>query len=329
MQESINNIFFRILFCFSLFVCWVQVSLSGKGFLPVAGEGEAIDGYTSQVLYVREILALGGSILDQPPLIWIHLIRSSLFYYFDFLSFIGGAWLVAFGVALFFIPIMRLFIHARFSYLSILLPILIALVSYRAVFVALSVGYVFLYFLCSRRAIYLICSFIFLNLSSASVLIGILVVCIYAFRFSAWNWRLGVFLISLILSFVVSLQDKIIGFMSASVGYQPTVPIGGGGLLGVLTRNTIFTSFYEGDYIRGGVYLAFLFAALLIILLSLCVREFRGYGLLFFLGLPAFFLEGLGVVALIVPLFMFICQVPLAVRAECYPPTRAWYKERV
>lgn len=50
---------------------------------------------------------------------------------------------MAFGVALFFITIMGLVVHARFSYLSILLPVLIALVSYRAVFVALSAGYVF------------------------------------------------------------------------------------------------------------------------------------------------------------------------------------------
>lgn len=225
---------------------------------------------------------------------------------------------MAFGIALFFIATMRLVVHAIFSYLSILLPVLIALVSYCAVFVALSADCVFLYFLCSRWAIYLICSFVFLNLSSASVLIGILVMRIYAFRLSAWNWHLGAFLISLILSFVVSLQDKIVGFMSAIISYQPTVPIFGG-----LTRNAIFTSFYEDDYIRGGVYLVFLFVAPLIILLSLCIREFRRYGLLFYAGLPAFFLEGLGVVALIVPLFMLICQVPLAVRAECYPPTRA------
>lgn len=328
MQELANKFYFKILFCFSLFLCWVKVSLSGKGFLPVIREGEAIDGYTSQILYVREIFEFGGNILDQSPLIWIHLIRSSLFYCFDFLNYIGGSGLVAFGVVLFFIPIMRLFLCARFSYFSILLPVLIALISYRAVFVALSVGYVFLYFLCARRTIYLIFSFVFLNLSSASVLIGILIVCFYAFRFSVWSWRLGIFLISLLVSFMVSLQDKIVGFISASAGYQPTVQIEGSGLLGVLTRSTIFTSFYEGDYIRGGIYLALLCAALLIILSSLCVRELRGYGFLFFASLPVFFLEGLGVVALIVPIFMFFCQVPLAIGEVYCPSTRRWYKER-
>ncbi|MDU9397669.1 hypothetical protein [Pseudomonas sp. zfem003] len=328
MQESVNNFFFKILFCFSLFLCWVKVSLSGKGFLPVVSAGGGIDGYTSQVLYVREILEFGGDLFDQPPLIWIHLIRSSLFYYFDFLNYIGGAALVSFGVALFFIPIMRLFVCARFSYFSILLPILMVLISYRAVFVALSVGYVFLYFLCARRTIYLIFSFVFLNLSSASVLIGVLVVCVYAFRFSVWNWRLGVFLVSLLVSFMVSLQDKIVGFVSASAGYQPTVPIEGSGLLGVLTRSTIFTSFYEGDYIRGGIYLVLLFAVLLIVLSSLCVPKLRGYGFLFFASLPVFFLEGLGVVALIVPIFMFVCQVPLSINEGHYLLTRKWYKER-
>lgn len=329
MQGPISRALFKILFCSSLIICWIQASVSGKSFLPVAVEGGAVDGYTSQVLYVREIIELGGSFLDQPPLVWIHLIRSILFYYLDFLSYIGGAWLVALGVALFFVPLMRLFVHARFSYVSILLPILIALVSYRAVFVALSVGYIFLYFLYSRRVIYLVISFIFLNLSSASVLIGMLVVCIYAFRFSAWSWRLGVFLIGLTLSFMISLQDKIVGFMSASIGYQPTVSVGEGGLWGVLTRNTIFTSFYEGDYMRGAGYLAFLFVALLIIFLSLCVREFKGYGLLFLAGLPAFFLEGLGVIALTIPLFMFFCQVPLAIRSEYHQSAQSWYKERV
>ena len=266
------------------------------------------DGYASQVFYVLGVLSSGGDIFSEQPLFFVHLIRTFISVVFSLLNSMGGAPLEVFVLSLFILPVVDLFVGAKRGWISFLLFFLVFLLSFRSVLVCLSVGYLLLYQLRQPKPMYLLVSFIFASLSSGAVLFCVMLVAREGIQ---CIWKRKAYLLYFFLSLtslLISVQNKLVGFASGDSGYQSTVG-DSTGLVAAISRNTIIVSILEGNYLRAAVYILICLLVVFFLLKSFLDEDARWYRFVFSAGVPVMFFEGLGVIALLVPLLMMIAKL--------------------
>jgi hypothetical protein len=268
------------------------------------------DGFTFQVNYIRSYFELGGKFSDLEPLLWLHTIRMAVAEIFVSFEDLGGPFLATALICLLSVPLIKLFEGTKRPYIYLLIPIVIAILSSRSSLVALSVAYQMLFIKAKPRPIYLIISFVLANLSSGAVLNNLVISLIVTTSYRKHSVLLYFYIILLSISLYISGTDKYEGFSLGSAGYDSTV-YGLTGYWAVLSRSTIFVSFINQNYERAIAYVGLVAASASVLFVSLRLKQFRGYSVVFLSALPSFLLEGLGVVSLIVPLLLFAAGLPL------------------
>lgn len=281
-----------------------------RTFLSLDDESILTDGFASQVMYVLNVLGSGGDLSDEKALFFVHVVRTLVAVVFQFANAVGGPILEVVLLSLFVWPVLGLFVGRSRRLLGLALFFLVFLISFRSVLVCISVGYLFLYQLRSKKNIFLLASFLFSSLSSGAVLLCVLLL--------ARNGRLVfmrglgylTYAVLMTTSLAVSLADKFDGFNAGDAGYEATVG-NSTGIVAAISRNTIIVSILEGNYVRAAVY-GFIAVMLLVFLVSSFLRpQTRWYRYILIAGLPVLGMEGLGVVALIIPLLMIAADVYL------------------
>jgi len=312
----------RFYFFIAISLCCLFVAIADKRFVDTRGAHP--DGYADQLEYVKDVIA-EGQLLEQPLLVWVHVARTVPASFFSFLYELGGAALVSIGMAAFFFPLLKLFEGSRYPIFAALLPFIMIVFSYRAALVALSIGYLMLFFLVRPKRWYLLVLFIFSNLSSGSVLTCIFMAFFMWRRTRVRSYSLGLCLAFLSISLCISLQHKIGGFIAGDAGYE-TMISGVDGFWALFTRGTIVVSFLDGDYARVLGYSTFLMSVLLVLIYAFIKRGLRPYVFIIAIALPSFLLEGLGVVTLLVPVLILLSQRELP--AHCLPVSVAALRDR-
>jgi len=298
-----------------LLAAWVFVATQGKTFLSLDAESIATDGYAAQVAFIQEVMAEDGSILHLKPLYWIHGARASVALAFTALEQLGGAWLVGFFFYLLLKPLARVLSESTRPLAGIALPIAMVALSYRSVLVVASIGYLVLYIRYTDKSWYLALSLLLANLSSGAVLASMLIAGFIGPNYRKNSYLLRAYAIVACASLVISLQDKVQGFLAGDAGYDSTIR-GATGILALLSRSTIFISFSEGNIARGAIYISILAVALFAIIQAGRQIQYGAYLRIFILTLPAFFLEGLGVLALLFPVLMFSANIPFPLKPK-------------
>jgi hypothetical protein len=269
------------------------------------------DGFTNQMIYIRMLLDMDVDISDFSDLGIVHLIRyvsSAPLNFFDEQIFFGASSLI---VILLMVPIFIMQNNVKWIMLSCLLLVVYSTLSLRTTLIVCGIGYIILYIYKNEgNLLYLIFSFFFVNLSSGSVIVALCVVFSYSMILKKFNIGLGIYSLMCGLSLMPSILDKFEGFSLGQAGYAPT-DINAGGFLSVLSRSTIYTSFYEGQFYRGVAYSIFALSAVFIMIYAMMNYKYRGYSIIFMTSFVAFFFEGQGVLALTVPTLLFLAGVPL------------------
>ncbi len=281
-----------------------------KTFLSLDEDAISTDGYASQVAFIRALIEGGGNLLNVDPLYWIHGVRTVLALGFEAVHTNGGALATAAVMLACIWPILALFDGAPRSVLALLLPLTMMALSYRAVLVLVAIGYILLYIVRRRSAVYLLLAFVFANLSSGAVLSGLLIALLLAAGYRRMTPSMLIFVACMVFSLAISVADKYEGFLAQDEGYDATVE-GATGLVALLSRSTIFVSVMEGDYLRALVYTGMFVGALYALVYAAKRRSYGGYAGIFICTVPAFLLEGLGVISLVVPVLMFLAGAPL------------------
>jgi hypothetical protein len=304
--KSFNNSLVLVASLLSLIYCWNL----DKSFVSLDADAIVSDGYASQVYYILGLIDAGGSILDADPLYWIHGIRTIVALVFSEVYSVGGALLTVALLLACIWPIFELFNTGSRSALVLVLPLAMTILSYRAVLVFVAIGYLLLYIVRRRSSVYLVLSFVFANLSSGAVLSAMLITFLLSKKYHRATPALLLFALFLMFSLGVSFADKYTGFIAQEAGYDSTIQ-GATGFLALLSRSTIFISIMNGDYVRAFAYIGLFFGAFYALVYASLKKQFKGYALIFISTIPAFFLEGLGVISLVVPVLMFLAGVPL------------------
>ena len=267
------------------------------------------DGFANQVFSVLVWwFADGGDLSDEKPLFVVHIIRTVIALFFQVIKSTGGSFLEVLVLCLFVWPVLDLFEGGSRRRLGLLLFFLVFLLSFRSVLVCLSVGYLFLYQLRLSKKHYLLISFIFASLSSGAVLMCIILVLREYGQLLRRGAAYLLYLTLLVASLAVSLLDKVAGFNSGEVGYEATVG-NSTGLMAAISRNTIVVSILEGDYLRAAVYLAMLVFLIIFLVVSFIAPRKSWFRVVLLAGLPVMAMEGLGAIALVVPLLMLAAGV--------------------
>jgi hypothetical protein len=213
---------------------------------------------------------------------------------------------------------------ARPSPWRVVLFYLPCLASLRTICVTAAIGYLLLIFYTRRRSrMLLILSALFANLSSASVLLW-LIAC-------GFNWsnlkrfkRTAIALTMLLcLSLSVSVMKKISFFQSYvekhygieititedENDYRETLMEFTTLIKAVTRKSTFIASVRKEHYLRAGLYLAVFFGLIHCLMISFPTRRERTGIFWFFLpGMLVFFLEGLGVMALVSSIIIFLLE---------------------
>ncbi len=293
--------FFSLL---TLGYCWYV----DKKFVVLEG-GSIDDGYASQVNYVIELLN-DGDFLSAEPLYWMHGFRTVIALFFNVVYDFGGAALTAFVMMVFVLPVIAIFKNANYRSLSLLLILFVSLISYRAVLVFVGIGYIFLYAMHGGSKWYLFFGFLFANLSSGAVLTSVLISIFFIAKYKCKTISLYFFISILMASLIISLIDKYLGFSDQGIGYEPVLE-NVNGVFGAISRSTIFVSFIDGNFIRLFGYLFILLSVVAAFIYSIFKNRYSEYRVILLLSAPAFLLEGLGVISIIVPILMFIAGVSI------------------
>lgn len=261
------------------------------------------DGFAQQVFHVLTVLFTGASIADESPLFLIHLLRAGIAVFFQGVSAIGGSPLEVLVLSLFVWPVLNLFNGGQRPWLGILLFFIVFLLSFRSVLVCISVGYLVLYQLRAPKKRYLLISYIFSSLSSGAVLLCVCLVSRDIRQLGKGGFGYIFYFVFSLLSLAISGADKFMGFRSGDAGYEATVG-NATGLQAAISRNTIVVSILSGDYVRAAVYMFLALILLLFLMRSFFNLKAKWYRFVFLAGVPVMMLEGLGVIALLVPLLM-------------------------
>jgi hypothetical protein len=293
-----------------IFIAFVADCLYAQKFEKLFLGDIRSDGFTFQVNYIRSYFEMGGKFSDLEPLLWLHTIRMAVAEIFVFSEELGGPFLATALICALSIPLIRLFEGTKRPYIYLAIPLVIAILSSRSSLVALSIAYQMLFIKTKPRAVYLIISFVLANLSSGAVLNNLVISIIITTRYTKLSLSLYLYILLLSISLYISGTDKYEGFSLGSAGYDSTV-YGLTGYWAILSRSTIFVSFINQNYERAIAYVGLVAASASVLFVSLRLKQFRGYSVVFLSALPSFLLEGLGVVSLIVPLLMFAAGLPL------------------
>jgi hypothetical protein len=307
-QSPLETTTFKIIIAIAFLVDCLYAQKYEKLFL---GDIKS-DGFTFQVNYIRNFFQMGGKFSDLEPLLWIHTIRTIVAETFVFLEGLGGPFLATALICLLSVPLIKVFEESRIPYIYLAIPVVIALLSGRSALVALSVAYQILFIKEKPRTIYLMISFILANLSSGAVLNNLVIAILITRNYRKYSPSLYIYMIILSISLYISGTDKYEGFSLGSAGYDSTV-YGLTGYWAILSRSTIFVSFINQNYERVIAYVALVALSGLVLFVSLRLRHYRGYSVVFLSALPSFLLEGLGVVSLIVPLLLFAAGLTLPI----------------
>jgi hypothetical protein len=307
-QSPLATTTFKLIIIISFFVDCLFAQRYDKFFL---GDLQS-DGFTFQVNYIRSYFELGGKFSDLEPLLWIHAIRTIVAETFVFAEELGGPFLATALICTLNIPLIKIFSEARFPYIYLLIPIVIAILSGRSALVALSIAYQLLFMIRRPRMFYLLISFFLANLSSGAVLNNLVMSLLITRNYRKGSLSLYVYIALLSISLYVSGTDKYEGFSFGSAGYNSAV-YGLSGYWAVLSRSTIVVSIINQNYERAIAYMVLVALSLIVLFVSMKFKQYRGYSVVFVSALPSFLLEGLGVVSLIVPLLLFAAGLALPI----------------
>jgi hypothetical protein len=304
--KSWSKTWFFVAMIISLMYCWSR----DKSFVSLDADAIVSDGYASQVAYIFGLIEAGGTLLDAEPLYWIHGIRALIALAFSEVYSFGGALLTVVLILACIWPLFELFNSGPRSALALVLPLAVTVLSYRAVLVFVAIGYLLLYIVHRRSLIYLVISFLLVNLSSGAVLSAMMITLLLSREYRRVTPMLVIFSLLLMFSLGVSFADKYTGFLAQDAGYDATIQ-GATGIMALLSRSTVFVSIMAGDYVRAFAYIGMFFGACYALVYATLKKPFAGYAVIFVATTPAFFLEGLGVISLVVPVLMFLAGVPL------------------
>ena len=245
--------------------------------------------------------------LDDSLLPLLHVVRlANVFPFLAVEEAIGPIGPVAL-LLLLLLPLARVPGSRNQSLLTLIPLFLPILVSGRSVLVAIAVGFVVMSIIERHRNWMLFAGALLANLSSASVLMCIILLAVgdvKDFRNplsrSQRIQRLIVFAL-LLVSFGLSAVDKFTGFGSGDAGYAAHAFATDNIFLQVISRSTIAVSIVEGQYMRSLAYGGI--AALLILkfLLAFTNPRQRIARRVVICCIPGLLLEGLGVIAMVFP----------------------------
>jgi len=283
-------------------------------FLPIAEFGE--DGFQSQLFRVLVSFQQDSLLVDgaENPLVFVHILRTLAVAPFLIAEAFAGAPAQLTMLCMVLIPLVRR-MHRQSGSLFSLLPLVLPLaISGRAVLVAAGIAYIVTYLLSPRASrLYLILGGLWVMLSSASILMALLLLAFATSRdrtrhYGMTRWFM---MLALALALGASAADKIVGFQSGQAGYAANGIDSNNVVLVALSRSTVITSFIDGNYLRGLVYgllSLYVLAKAVVLMISPGRGEMRRIVLCCLPGVP---MEGLGMLALIFPLlWLFINYDP-------------------
>lgn len=276
---------------------------------------DTLDGFTVQVNYIWNYFAGRNSILDLDPLLWIHVIRALIAYVFVTIEDTLGIGMSTFVMLILYVPVINQFSKTNRGFLAFAIPFSTLVFSPRTTLVIISVSYLVMFILKGKSYLYLTFSLIFSSLSSGAVLNNLIISVILARNHRPRSVGLYVYSAALMVSLFVSLADKYEGFTEQRAGYSSTV-YGASGIGAIISRSTIFVSIQEGNLARSAAYIGLAVLAMLLLFVSIRVRQYRGYAAILLSAIPSVFLEGLGFVSLLVPVLLLMAGRPLPWRSE-------------
>lgn len=300
---------------------------SGYQFLPQAefGDGFAMQISTAQILFIQ----WGGSdLLDESWLPLVHVARLVAVTPFLVTESVFGAFGPLALLLLLLWPLTQMPLNPGRSFFTLLPLLLPVLVSGRSVLVAVSVGLIAMHLIESRHSWMLWVGGILCNLSSASVLMVLLLL-----LFSKTNrdrvkltarilmQRIIVFAM-LLSSLAVSALDKIVGFSEGNIGYQAHAFDTENLLLQVISRSTLAVSLFEGQYMRAFVYVVIAALLLASLFMALCRPNQHIGRRIVLCCAPGILLEGLGAMAMLFPLIWLLRAGPIGARQSALPVSR-------
>lgn len=300
---------------------------SGYKFLPSTELG---DGFVSQLLTVGTILSEGDSIglLEESWLPLVHVVRFVCVTPFLAVESVLGPLGPLVMLMLLLWPLTRMPISGVRNPLLLLPLALPVLVSGRGVLVAVGLGYVVMHLLERRNTWMLWLGGLLCNLSSASVLMALLLISIGISKSlkadlprSMRGQRQMVFIL-LFASFIISAIDKLAGFGSGDAGYEAHAFDSENLMMVIISRSTLVVSVVDGQYIRALVYGAI--AALLSAkLISVFLDPRQGIERrILICCAPGMLMEGLGVLAMLFPLFWLFSGINTSSRLLAMPLRR-------
>lgn len=275
-----------------------------------------IDGFTYQILYIRGLVDIGINISNLEPLLIVHYFRFLVAYPIDYIDHSNYNFLTPIVILLIIEPLIKIFKTRQGKYFFLLLIVLPIFMSYRNILVIAGIGYLVYYIKINKNPAYLLFSALLVNLSSGSVLVAIVCSLIFCRVYRVMDLRIIFYTIFLSISLLISLTDKYMGFSLGESGYAAT-EYGATGIFAIITRSTIYVSVITGNYFRAAIYFLVGVSALFSIIFASRHAHYRGYAVIFIASLPVFLVEGLGVIALIIPILLFLSadKLPFRLRA--------------
>lgn len=206
----------------------------------------------------------------------------------------------------FMLPVVCARFAGKYYWLQVLFLYTAYALSYRTILVACSIAYLFMLLFSERQSrILFVASAILANLSSGVVMGWLLIAILNRQRFNNYAKLFWTVIVGMFLSFSFSVSHKIEFFYeSAKAGGSSD------GFVEALSRNTLVVSFQYGQYARLVTYsIAFLVLAMIFIYSLFTLRGGKAASLFYFCSIPGMFLEGLSVMAFLVPIIWFLLGV--------------------
>jgi hypothetical protein len=297
-----RSLVYKLLIFISVFIAGTSIEVH---LVPVE---DTQDGFAAQLAYTFSVLQSDSleEAIQYSWLIFVHLARLLVISPFLFLDSQVGSVSVLLLMLLLLLPLTHVPSSSRHRLLLLLPMILPLFVSGRSVLVAVGVGYIIMYIIEQRSNWMLFIGVLLVNLSSASVLMSLLLLVFACTKnhFSEQPWKRARTTSVLVLSasLAISTLDKLAGFGSGEVGYETQYGESGNVVLTIISRSTLFVSIAEGQYWRFLFYLAV--AIILFFKLSHVISNprYREAKRIILCCVPGLFLEGLGVIAMVFPL---------------------------
>jgi hypothetical protein len=175
-------------------------------------------------------------------------------------------------------------------------------ISYRSVLVACSVGYLFLLIYSEKKSSTLVwISALLANLSSGVVMGWLLVVLSNYRRLSSKTRKLSLIVACMLLSLSFSLSQKVEFFSDEARATDTS-----NGAVEAFQRNTLIVSYENHQYARLVIYcLAVLMLMVILVHGMLQKRGFQKSSWFYVCSIPGLFMEGLSVLAFVVPILWF------------------------